>query len=77
MLCRFASIFSHLTDLTYEDQRNINQSSHLVSIRLIFQSYSNIALYQFFSGGIYFKAKLNEEAKFFSFLKKQSPFVTH
>ena len=38
MPCRFASIFSHLTYLTDKDQRNINQASYLVSIRLILHS---------------------------------------
>ena len=35
---RFASMFSHLTHITNKDQRNINQDSHLVSIRLILHS---------------------------------------
>ena len=38
MPCRFASIFSHLTHLTDKNQRSINQTSHLGSIRLILHS---------------------------------------
>ena len=40
MHCRFVSIFSYLTHLTDKDQENTNQASHLVSVRLILQSYA-------------------------------------
>ena len=35
MPCRFGWMFPHLTHLADKDQMNINQASHLVSIRLI------------------------------------------
>ena len=51
MSCRFIYIFSHLTDVTVKDQKNINQASHLIIIYLIlyFTFYLSIALFKILS----------------------------